>query len=173
MSWAWRFHKQFCRSYRYHRWPSSKEESYKLRQWTEEMAKILDKAAKGLGLERKRTELRRIDFNWYMEDCDTPTISIEHENGYKGIWKEEIPKLLASKANLKVLICYPPEEDHMKIRNRLLRLLKKENELGSFKEEFLLILGKHKDHLIKDPRQFVAYRYTPKITVGRLRMPST
>ena len=173
MSWSWRFLKQFCKSYRSHRWPPCEGEFYKLQQWTEEMSKILDETARGLGLDRRRTELRRIDFNWYMEDSDTPTLSIEHENGYRGIWGEEIPKLLASKANLKVLICYPPKEEHLKIRNRLLRLLMKESELGKFKEEFLLILGLYEGHEIEDPKQFAYYKYAPKIAVSRLKTPST
>lgn len=170
MSWADRFFEQFCKSYLYHRWPPCKGKLYGSRQWTKEMAKILEKTARKLGLKRKRTELRRIDFDWYTEDCETPTLSVEHENGYKGIWKEEIPKLLASKANLKVLICYPPKKEHWTIGNRLFKLLRKENKLGRFKEEFLLILGLYEGQETNDPKQFTCYKYAPEITVRRLRL---
>ncbi len=37
-----------------------------------------------------------------------PTVVGEHENNWKGVFREEIPKLMASNAELKVLICYLP-----------------------------------------------------------------
>ena len=168
MSLAERFFEEFCRTYRNHRWPPPLGKFYTSKQWTEEMSKILDKTAKRLGLRRKRKELRRIDFNWYKEDSDTPTLSVEHENWYKGIWEEEIPKLLLSKARLKVLVCYPPKKEHWNIGNRLLKLLQKENEQGRFREEFLLIMGLPTQE-IRKPEQFTCYKYSLQVVVKRLR----
>jgi hypothetical protein len=133
------------------------------------MYKILEKTARNLGLERKRTELRRIDLTWYRGDEDTPEVMVEHENGYKGIWKEELPKLLSSAADLKVLICYPPKAKYWEIANRLTVVLNSEKRLEKFSEEFLLVMGKSEEIVTRDPEGFVIYIYTPAFAVRRFR----
>ena len=126
-----RFSKAFCREYETHRWPRLKkgQRGYSPREWTEQMYKILEKTARRLGLKRKRTELRRLDLTWYKGNEDTPEIIVEHENGYRGIWREEIPKLLSSNADLKVLICYPPKKEYWDIAQRFTDKLNKEKNL--------------------------------------------
>lgn len=133
------------------------------------MYKILDKTASKLGLERKRKELRRIDLTYYNEAGTAPIISVEHENGYKGIWKEEIPKLLSSNAELKVLICYPPKRKYWEIARRFEKLLNRERGLKRFSEEFLLIMGLEENLEIHDASGFVIYNYTPAFRVRRLK----
>ncbi len=83
------------------------------------MAKILNKTAKKLGLTERRAELKRVDFTWYWKNESIPTVIAEHENGWGGIFDEEVPKLLASNAGLKVLVCYPPVEKHYEVADEL------------------------------------------------------
>jgi len=161
------YSEKFLETWVMHEWPEVETDNYTNTHWTEEMSIILDKTAEKLQLKRKRTELRRMDFNWYDEKSDTPILTVEHENGYKGIWKEEIPKLLLSKASLKVLICYPPEEKCRSIVYRLLNLLKKEFQYGKFREEFLLMLGKPRAK-INNPKEFRFYRYAPSLSVEEI-----
>lgn len=138
------------------------------------MYKILEKVAQRLGLRRKRTELRRIDLTWYKGDEDTPEVMVEHENGYKGIWKEEIPKLLSSNADLKVLICYPSKKEYWSIAQRFTEKLNEEKRLKKARtrlscEEFLLIMGKREEIVIHEPEGFVIYCYTPAFSVKRFK----
>jgi hypothetical protein len=143
-------------------------------EWTVQMYKILEKTANDLGLKRKRTELRRIDLTWYKGEEDTPDVMVEHENGYKSIWKEEIPKLLSSNADLKVLICYPPKKEYWDIAQRFTTKLNEEKRLKKVRtrlscEEFLLVMGKREEIVIHEPEGFVIYLYTPAFKVKRLR----
>jgi hypothetical protein len=169
MSLAEQFFDGFSKSYRYHRWPSTEQDSYKDSEWTNEMMKILDKTAKRMELRRKRTELRRMDLNWYREDSNTPVVSVEHENGYKTIWKEEIPKLLLSNADLRVLVCYPPKEKHWNIGKKLEALLVGDFQKKRFRGEFLLVLGLRKGMLTNRPKQFTFYKYALEVRARRLR----
>jgi len=171
-----RYAKTFCKEYRSHRWPKLKRghRDYSSAEWTEQMYKILEKTAKSLGLKRKRTELRKIDLTWYKGEEDTPEVTVEHENGYKGIWKEEIPKLLSSNADLKVLICYPPKKEYWEIAQKFTSKLNDEKRLKktrarSLCEEFLLIMGKREEIVIHEPEGFVIYVYTPAFSVKRFR----
>ena len=169
---AQRYARAFCAEYAQHRWPSlgKGQTAFGPSQWTEQMYKILEKTARRLGLEKKRTELRRIDLTWYKGNVDTPKAMVEHENGYKGIWNEELPKLLSSSADLKVLICYPPKKMYWEIANRLRSLLNSEKRLEKkISEEFLLIMGKSEEIVTRDPEGFVIYIYTPAFAVKRFR----
>ena len=167
---AERYARSFCKEYRKHRWPKPKKgEYYSDSEWTVQMYKILDKTAKNLGLKRKRRELRRIDLTYYKGEEDTPTVIVEHENEYKGIWKEEIPKLLSSKARLKVLICYPPKKEYWEIAKKFTKKLNDEMKIRNSFEEYLLIMGKREEIVTNDPEGFVIYIYTPGFTVKRFR----
>lgn len=173
---AEQFAKTFCKEYQSHRWPKSEHKSggYTPAEWTKQMYKILEKTAKSLGLKRKRTELRRIDLTWYKGEEDTPDVMVEHENGYKGIWTEEIPKLLSSNADLKVLICYPPKKEYWEIAKEFTGKINEEKRLKktrarSLCEEFLLIMGKREETIIHDLGSFVIYVYTPAFRVTRFK----
>lgn len=71
-------------------------------RWTEAMNQVLNAAAEELGFSIKR-ERGRVDFRWYRKD---ESIAVEHENNYKGIFREELPKLLDVKADLRVMTTY-------------------------------------------------------------------
>jgi hypothetical protein len=173
---AERYAKTFCIEYQKHRWPKPKRRNkgYTSSEWTKQMYRILEKTATSIGLKRKRTELRRIDLTWYKGEEDTPDIMVEHENGYKGIWKEEIPKLLSSNADLKVLICYPPKKEYWTIARKFTSKINDERRLKktrtrSLYEEFLLIMGKQEETFIHKAESFVIYIYTPAFSVKRFR----
>ncbi len=72
------------------------------------MEKIVDKTARSLDLVKKRREQGRLDFTWYRRNSPIPAMVGEHEDDWKDVFTEEIPKLMASNAELKVLICYLP-----------------------------------------------------------------
>jgi len=151
------FAKHFLKQYREHRWPRLRGKNYSNPDWTAEMAKILNKTAKKLGLTERRAELKRVDFTWYRKNESIPTVIAEHENGWGGIFDEEVPKLLASNARLKVLVCYPPVEKHYEVADELLRILKRSGRVGELSDEFLLILGADQEVHVNDPEGFSIY----------------
>lgn len=161
------FYSEFCKAYRYHRWPPTKNLGYWDGEWTCEMYKILEKTVKKLGLV-ERKELNRVDFNWYKTGSNVPVISLEHENGYQSIWNEEVPKLLYSNSDLKVLICYPPKNQHWDIGKQLEKMLYKEVDNNKFNGDFLLIMG-FLNMYPNDPKQFTVYKYSLELKVRRLK----
>jgi len=126
------------------------------------MFKILDKVAASMKLEWKQEEMLRIDRAYYRGDVDCPVVAVEHENGYKGIWESEIPKLLAVNAGLRVLICYPPEKEHYILQKRIKGKLNAEMRDGRFDDEFLLILGKN-EVCPREKKSFNIYWYYPGV----------
>src|SRR3989442_1144171 len=113
------FSKSFERIYSRHRWPHVKGKIFG-GAWTNEMRMVLDKTARDLGLVARRDELKRVDFTWYWKKTDSiPAIVLEHENAWKGVFDEEIPKLMASNAELKVLVCYPKSQQQEEIAEKL------------------------------------------------------
>ncbi len=133
------FAKAFKSTWQHHRWRGAEsDDTIRASIWTENLYKVLLKVSKKFQLTPDR-ELRRIDLTFYDQD-EEPVLTVEHENGWQGIWDEEVPKLLASAAYLRVLICYPPKKQHDKIKEKLesrLSLTKK----GMLNHEFLLIMG--------------------------------
>src|SRR5438093_505002 len=147
------FAKSFERIYSRHRWPRVKGAIFG-RAWTQQMSRVLDKTARNLGLVARRDELKRVDFTWYRTKTDAiPVIVLEHENGWKNVFDEEIPKLMASNAELKVLVCYPPSQQQDKIAKRLVSILRTADRVQRLKEEFLLVMGRPSMDL-GEPRQF-------------------
>ncbi len=151
------FAKHFLVEYREHRWPPLRSKNYSDPVWTTEMAKILNKTTKKLGLFERRDELKRVDFTWYRKNNPIPAVIAEHENGRDGVFDEEVPKLLASNAELKVLVFYPPVEQHGEVADELLRILKRSGRVGEVSEEFLLILGSDQEMTVNDPEGFSIY----------------
>jgi hypothetical protein len=131
------------------------------------MFKILDKVADRMKMRWKEEEMLRIDRAYYRGSVDCPVIVVEHENGYKGIWDSEIPRLLAVDADLRVLICYPPEKEHFLIQRKLKGKLNMEMHEGRFNDEFLLILGKNEVYP-RDKESFNIYWYYPGIYEKKL-----
>jgi hypothetical protein len=156
--------KHFLKVYSEHRWPGLKKtvDSYGPKIWTKEMFRILDKIADKMKLEWKQDEMLRIDKAYYRGDSDCPTVVVEHENGYKGIWDSELPRLFAADANLRVLICYPPEKEHFLLQRRIKGKLNTEMQESRFDDEFLLILGKNEVYPRKK-ESFNIYWFYPGI----------
>lgn len=164
------FAKYFLTEYTEHRWPRLRRsvDSYGPSIWTEQMFKILDKVAGRMKLEWKEEEMLRIDRAYYRADEECPTIAVEHENGYKGIWESEIHRLLVVNANLRVLICYPPKKEHFMLQKRVQGKLNAEMRDGHFNKEFLLILGKENEVYPRDKNSFNIYWYSPGIYTRKL-----
>lgn len=164
------FARQFLKVYTGHRWPRLNKtvKFYSSKIWTEEMFKILDKVAGKMKLERKKEEMLRIDRAYYAGNADSPIIAVEHDNGYKGIWDSEIPRLLAVNAKLRVLICYPPEKEHFLIQKILKGKLNAEMREGRFNDEFLLVLGKNEVYP-RDKKAFNIYWYYPGVYEKKLQ----
>jgi len=169
LNWGKNFVNQFLRVYSEHRWPRLNRtiKSYGPAIWTKEMLKILDKVADRMKLEWKEEEMLRIDRAYYHGYVDCPLVAVEHENGYKGIWESEIPRLLAVNARLRVLICYPPEKEHFMIQKRLRGKLNAEMRDGRFNDEFLLILGKNEVYP-REKESFNIYWYYPGVYSRKL-----
>jgi hypothetical protein len=170
MGFAESFAKQFLVQYNNHRWPRLGERTYSSGVWTKEMGKILNKTAGKLGLSERRNELKRVDFTWYRARESIPAIVGEHENGWSSIFNEEVPKLLASNASLKVLICYPPPSQHYDIADELIRTLKGSERTRELNEEFLLILG-HPNLLINESKYFGVYWCHQDYALDQLNRP--
>ena len=114
------------------------------------MFKILDKVADDMKLEWKQHEMLRIDRAYYKGNSDCPILAVEHENGFKGIWESEIPRLMAVNAELRVLICYAKERKQRYLLQKQMKgKLNGEMRAGRFNNEFLLILGKEAWQLLK------------------------
>ena len=164
---ATRFATFFKREYDAHRWPRAKSQNYTNRTWTEEMTKIIGRSSRRLGLVERRDELKRVDFTYYRRSDPVPTVVIEHDNGWN-VFEEEIPKLLASSAQLKVLICYPPKRSHYPFGNRLFNLLNAVGRTAATTEEFLLIMGLP-NMLVHESQDYTVYWYHPVYKVERIR----
>ncbi len=130
------------------------------------MTKIIGKAARNLGLVERR-ELKRIDFTYYRRNDPVPAVVVEHDNGWN-VFDEEVPKLLASSAGLKVLICYPPKKLHYKFGNRLLRSLNMAGRSKALNEEYLIIMGLPTIH-VRESQDFTIYWYHSVYRVERIR----
>lgn len=164
------FAKHFLRVYGEHRWPRLERSvsSYGRKIWTEEMFKILDKVADRMKFQWKEEEMLRIDRAYYRGDADCPVVAVEHENGYKGIWESEIPRLLAVNSELRVLICYPPKKEHFMLQKRMQGKLNAEMRDGRFSDEFLLILGKEGEVYPREKDSFSIYWYSLGIYTKKL-----
>jgi len=137
-----RFLETVLEEYARHRWPRVRTSFVPPSLWTKGMEKIVDKTARSLDLVKKRREQGLLDFTWYRRNSPIPAMVGEHEDDWKDVFTEEIPKLMASNAELKVLICYPPPARQEKFARRLLELLKRSDRVRELKEEFLLIMAR-------------------------------
>lgn len=118
-------------------------------------------------------ETLAIDQIWKQQN---KTIAIEHEIRHEGISKEEIPKLMRVKADLRVLVTYVRDYQFpykaVEMADKVaLEHFQKGNELGE-DEEFLLVIGTKTPKVKKGPRNFIArrsdwlaYRFHPKHTI--------
>jgi len=117
-------------------------------QWTHVMSVFLMKLARKMGYFQ---ECGKIDFVWYKGDSINPSILIEHENDYEGIFEGELPKLLqerCKKCELRILITYTWVDEReidkiRQVREEILeRVCSKIRELRiMWSGEFLLIIG--------------------------------
>jgi len=164
------FAKYFMKIYSEHRWPRLERNvsSYGSKIWTQQMFRILDKVADKMKLEWKQEEMLRIDRAYYRGDAECPVVAVEHENGYKGIWNSEVPRLLAVDADLRVLICYPPKKEHFILQKMIQGKLNAEMRDGRFNDEFLLILGKEEETFPREKESFNIYWYSPGIYTKKL-----
>ena len=131
------------------------------------MTEIIALTSQRLGLVERKDELKRVDFTYYRRNDPVPTLVIEHDNGWD-VFDEEIPKLLASSAQLKALICYPPKKSHYKFGNRLFNLLNAAGRITGTSEEWLMIMGLP-NMLIRESQDFTIYWYHPVYKVERIR----
>jgi hypothetical protein len=131
-----------------------------------EIFRICRLVAANLGLPYIIENKNLIDRCYYPSEKDNlkPIIALKHENRFQGIWKEEIPNLMAIDSKLKVLITYPPKTKHVYygIFNNTFRKLEHTLNTSYLKEkkvdEFLLILGLRKINEV-EPSDFFTYNY--------------
>jgi len=161
-----KFSKYFLKEYGEHRWPKLKKSTtgYDPKTWTAQMFKILDKVADQMKLEWKQHEMLRIDRAYYKGDSDCPILAVEHENGFRGIWNSEIPRLMAVNAELRVLICYAKErKQRYMLQKQMKGKLNAEMRFGRFNNEFLLIMGREGEVFAREKESFEIYWYYPGV----------
>ena len=129
--------------------------------WTKWMFGFLASLRKKMGYQ-KEEGLSQIDLIWRKTDEPRIGIAIEHENSQKGIFSHEIPNLLATNADLLVLITYLPYNEFpgTEYAERLL----KELENRKF-NEFLLIFG------VKRSLDWVGYAFFKAPRYKTLALP--
>lgn len=86
------------------------------------------------------------DFSWYKETSASPSVAVEHENVCSNeIYNDELPKLLASNAALKILITYvQKEQEETKLINKFKEIHRErmhEPIARQMNEEFLLMIS--------------------------------
>jgi hypothetical protein len=112
--------------------------------WTYRIAELLRALSNKMGFQMEYDI--STDFSWYKQGVMHPHIAIEHENTYSDeVYKDELPKLLASGAQLKVLITYVKQGSENCLVNRIQESYRKpcvecELETRQATEEFLLLL---------------------------------
>ena len=113
--------------------------------WTRVMNVFLADVADKHGLYQEVE--RCCDFSWYKPHTLVPQVGIEHENDYRTIYENEIPTLLASSAETKVLITYVNrasatlEDTKNLAREVAAKVSGILQEGGGFRGGFLLIVG--------------------------------
>lgn len=112
--------------------------------WTYRMAEFLRDLANKAGFQMEYDI--STDFSWYKPESMHPSVAIEHENTYsEEIYRDELPKLLASGAQLKVLITYVGKmREESELVNRIKANCRKsggEPKTRQGIEEFLLLLS--------------------------------
>ena len=127
------------------------------------MQKIVMKTATALGLKHMRKELRRVDLT-FVDKFGLPVLAVEHENGWRTVFSEEIPKLLSSSASLRVLICYPPKTKYSEVTKNLESVLASSTEHW-LRNEFLLILGPQR---MSVRGEFAYFWYHPALKASEL-----
>lgn len=111
--------------------------------WTDRIAELLRYLARKNGFQMEY-EIST-DFSWHKEEATYPSVVIEHENSYsQDIYRDELPKLLASNAQLKVLITYvrkQREESELHDRFKQIHMKRlREPITQQIHDEFLLML---------------------------------
>lgn len=143
-----------------------KEQLLNNSQWTELMAKVLDRIRTKAGFDSADSEIMkeisiirgkgkgRIDHKWQNSK---ETVFIEHENNPYTSLKPEITNLLNADGDLRVLIIYTKikKPDTKRIQNDVLDELNK--NVSNRKFEFLLLIGKEYVGS-KDDWEAVSYR---------------
>ncbi len=125
-------------------------------EWTYHMGVFLARMSHKLNCCQEHTIL---DFLWYENGGgEDPVAAIEHENEYAGICSEEIPKLLVSKAPLRIMITYTDGTTTEAIRKEAGDCIRSRTLRNQKPFEFLLIIGGYLDK----PNEWVGYLWDMK-----------
>ncbi|MGA2972976.1 MAG: hypothetical protein ABSE39_10230 [Candidatus Bathyarchaeia archaeon] len=140
-------------------------------RWTEAMGEVLNRVADELGYDIKR-ERGRVDFRLYKTD---QSIAVEHENDCKGIFREELPKLLDTQADLRVLITYVSANEFSKNNGENLAERVEKTVVEQISRhgdaEVLLLLNRYGGRAwAKDPRSepWICYRWRRQLVRQKL-----
>jgi hypothetical protein len=137
------------------------KEELKSSEWTLQMRELFSNLAVKLGyrviLEAPFAGGTHRDILW---EKDGEEVYIEHENGDRGLFESEIPKLMAVSSSLRVLVAYPAEKHLQSRANEIEEFVRERlnKKMQGQAFEILVILGPRR---ISNPSQYLAWQFTP------------